>query len=98
MATITRTETRKRGIVGKFFLIIFWLFNAFMLYAMIVGLGGAGEVMNTATTDAERAGAAIGTAIGSSMLLMFWLSGAVILGLLVLFTPGKTIVTETVKD
>jgi hypothetical protein len=98
MPTIIRTETRKRGIIGKLFLLIFWLFNALMLYAMIAGLGGAGEMMTTAASDAERAGAAIGTAIGTGMLLMFWLAGAVILGLLVLFTPGRIIVTETVKD
>jgi hypothetical protein len=98
MATVTRTETKKRGILGRIFLLLFWIFNGLMFYAMIVGLGGAGEVINATTTEAERAGAAIGTAIGTGMLLMLWLAGAVILGLLVLLTPGKTIVTETVKD
>lgn len=95
MTTIVRTETRKRGFFGRSFLLLFWIFNGLMTYAMIFGLSGASEVISAATTDAERAGATIGTALGSGMLLMLWLAGAVILGLLVLLTPGKTIVTET---
>lgn len=98
MTTITRTETRRRGIIGRIFLWLFWLFNALMLVWMVGGLGAAGDVAGSASTEAEKAGAAIGTAIGATLILGIWMAGAVILGLLVLLTPGKTVVTETRAD
>lgn len=98
MATIVRTEKRKRGIIGKLFLILFWLFNILMLLWFVGGLISTSTHMATATSEAAQAGAAIGTAIGMGLILAIWAAGALILGLLVAFTPGKTIITETTKD
>lgn len=98
MATIVRTEQRKRGIIGKVLLLFFWLFNALMLWWLIAAFQISGEQLNAATSEAEKAGAAIGTALGTGMIIVAWAAGAIILGLLVLLTPGKTIVTETTKD
>jgi hypothetical protein len=98
VATITRTETRKRGVIGKILLWLFFLFNGLMVWWVIAGLGGTGEMMTTATSEAERGGMALGAAIGFGFIIVIWAAGAVILGLLVLLTPGKTIITESRKD
>lgn len=95
MTTVTRIERRKRGLFGWIFLILFLGFNAIMLFAFLAGLAGGGEHIASASSDAEQAGAAIGTAIGAGMLLSIWMMGAVILGLFVLLTPGKKIIVET---
>jgi len=73
--------------------ILFWGFNILMAVGLFGGLGGAGEVMNIAASDAEMAGAAIGTAIGARMILTVWVMGAVILGLMMFFTRGKKVIT-----
>lgn len=98
MAQIIRTETRQRGFFGKTALVVFWLFNALMAWSLIAGLGGAGEVAQGAATEAERAGAAIGTAIGAGMILAFWFLGAAVLGMMVYFSRGKVVVTETRRE
>jgi hypothetical protein len=54
-------------------------------------------MMSAATSEAERAGTALGATIGLGMVIGIWMCGAVILGLLVLLTPGKKIITETTK-
>ncbi len=89
-------ERRKRGFFGWIFLVAFWLFNAFMAFALFAGLSNVSNMSSTLTSDAERAGAAIGTTIGASMILGIWLAGAVILGLFVLFTRGTKII-ETIE-
>ncbi len=91
---VIRTETRKRGFFGHVFKWIFILFNVLMAWAFIQGMTGAGDVYNTAGSDAGRAGAAIGTALGVTMIFATWAAGAVILGLFVLFTRGKRIIVE----
>ena len=50
-----------------------------------VQIGHLAQGMNS---DAEKAGAAIGTTMGTGMLLMFWVFGVVILGALTYFSPG----------
>jgi hypothetical protein len=98
MATVTRTETHKRGFFGWIFLLMFWGFNALMLFAVIAGANGSAEQATALTSDAERAGHAIGTAIGFSMLLFLWAAGAIIFGLLSYFTRGKKVIVETIRD
>ena len=65
---------------------------------LVAGLGASGDAIQNAASEAEKSGAAIGTAIGAGIIIIVWAAGAVILGLLVLLTPGKTIITETRKD
>jgi Mn2+/Fe2+ NRAMP family transporter len=98
MSRTIRTERRKRGFFGWIFLILFFGFNAMMLYGTFAGLAGTGQQITAASSDAERTGAAIGTAIGVSMILVVWAAGAVILGLLVLLTPGRKVIVETVES
>ena len=60
-----------------------------MLWWLVSGTMGASEVMDSATSEAARAGAAIGTGIGVTMILIIWVIGAVITGLLALMTRPK---------
>jgi uncharacterized membrane protein len=97
MATrIIRTERRRRGFFGWLFLLVFLAFNLLMLLSVIAGLNAVSEGMAPAT-EAEKAGAAIGTAIGISMLLGIWAMCAFILGLFVLLTRGAKTVIETTE-
>lgn len=97
MATLTRTEIRKRGIFGWIMLILFWGFNALMALSLFAGLAATSETGAAAVSEAEKAGHAIGTAIGVGMIMSIWVSGAVILGLFVLFSRGKKIIIETTE-
>lgn len=98
MATITRIEKRKRGFFGWIFLTIFWLFNALMVCSLFAGINATSKKMALLTTEAEKAGGAVGTIIGVSMILLMWALGAAILGLFVMLTRGSKITVETSKD
>ena len=93
MPTIVRKETRKRGIGGK---IIKWLFIGFNLLMLIwlfsywSEIGGKFGNLN----EAEQSGAAVGTMLGTTVLMIIWGAGALILGLFVLLTRGKTVIVE----
>lgn len=95
MPVTRRIERRRRGFFGWLFLLFFLGFNALMLVATVSGLADTAETFQGMKTEAERAGAAIGTALGVGMILLFWAAGAVILGLLALLTRGGTVVVET---
>lgn len=61
---------------------IFW--TLLMFVAGVAGMTAAGNVVNSASSGAEQAGAAIGTAIGMSMIMGLWfvvLVGALVIGL-----------------
>lgn len=96
MTKTIQVEKRKRGIFGWIFLLIFWVFNAAMLTAVIVGMGGSAEHAATLSSEAEKAGAGIGMVLGLGMLLSVWVMGDIILGVLVLLTRGKKIITTEV--
>lgn len=98
MASVVRTETRKRGIVGWIFLLLFWAFNAFMAFAIFAGISGNAAKMEQLTTEAQKTAFGAGTALGVGMLVMVWAAGAVILGLFVLFTKGRKVIVETTVD
>lgn len=97
MATVVRREVRKRGFFGKVFLGIFWIWNALMAFGLVSGLVNVGK-SGMGTTDAERAGAAIGTALGVGMILWVWVLGAVIFGLLAFFSRGQKTIIETTES
>jgi hypothetical protein len=61
---------------------------------MITGMGAAGEASEHAVNEAERAGAAIGTGLGFMIILFIWALGDVVLGLFVLFTRRKKLITS----
>lgn len=79
----------KRGFFGKLVKWSFIGFNVLMAIWLIAGMGAATEGME-AMSDAEKAGTAIGTGIGAAMILVIWVFGDIILGLLVLFTRPKS--------
>lgn len=98
MAKTVQTEKRQRGVLGWIVLLVFLGFNALMLFATISGLGASSEAGAELTTDAEKAGAAIGTVIGLGMIMSIWVMGAGILGLFVLLTRGRKVITTEVVE
>lgn len=94
MARIVRTETRKRGILGKLAKWGFILFNVLMLVWLLSYWGSLGGMLNEQSSEASRAGTAVGGTIGTGVLVFFWLAGAVILGIMALLTRGKTVIVE----
>lgn len=79
----------KRGIFGKICLWLFYLYNLLMIVWLVAGMNAVSEKTATLATDAERAGAAIGTGLGITMILIIWVIGAVITGLFALLTRPK---------
>lgn len=79
----------KRGFFGKLIKWSFIGFNILMAIWLIGGMGAATDGMD-AMSEAERAGAAIGTGIGVALILGIWMIGDVILGLFVLLTRPKS--------
>lgn len=92
MATVQK-EVSDRSLMGKIFKWTFILFNVFMLIWFVSGMSAAGSLVGDAVNDAERAGATIGTTLAAGMMLTIWAVGDVILGLFVLFTRRKKLIT-----
>lgn len=86
----TQLRKPKRSFLGKIIKWIFILFNLLMIVWLVGGTMSAGEVLNSAASEAERAGAAIGTGLGVSMILGLWVIGDIIIGILVLLTRPKS--------
>ena len=80
----------KRTFFGKLVKYSFILFNLIMAYWIFAGLGGASEQYSELSSEAEKAGAAIGTGLGVMLIAGIWFVGDVILGLFVLFTRPKS--------
>lgn len=91
MGTVRR-EVSDRTVVGKIFKYAFIAFNIFMVFALYQGCSAAVDGMQQTATDAEAAGAAIGTALGVGTILFLWVVGDIILGMFVLFTRRKKII------
>ena len=79
----------KRGFFGKIFKFLFIAFNILMAVWLFSYFGVVSDVTKGASSGAEQAGAAIGGALGTGMLLFLWGIGDLILGLFVLFTRPK---------
>ncbi|WP_418219794.1 hypothetical protein [Bradyrhizobium icense] len=90
---IIRTEKRKRGFFGWLFLILFLLFNGLMV-AWLFSYWSAVLPMATTGSEAGRAGAAIGTTLGTGFIISIWTCGSIVLGLFVLFTRGRKVIVE----
>lgn len=86
MTTVT-IERRKRGVFGWFFALCFWGFNALMALWIYAGISQAAK--HASANQYEQAGYQIGTGVGVFALLVLWVIGAVILGLMMFFTRGK---------
>lgn len=90
----TLVQKRKRGVFGWLVAIVFWGFNLLMLAWLVSAFGLVGEQYSSATSNAARAGTAIGAGLGISMLLGVWLIGDLILGLIMYFTRGPLVTYE----
>ena len=98
MPQIVRTEREKRGFFGALFKWFLILFNVLMLIILVAGLANVGDLLDKAGSEAERAGAAVGTTLGIAIILFFWVVGTVILGMLALVTRGsKRVIIEEVS-
>lgn len=93
MTRIIRTEITKRSPIGIIIKWIFILFSLFMLFALVKGCAAVGDKVGVGS-EAEQAGTAIGATIGTGLVLSIWAAGALILGLLTLFTKGKKVIVE----
>lgn len=89
---VVRREVSDRTLIGKIFKWLFIIFNVLMLVALFRGCAAGSDVIVNAQTDAERAGAGLGTALGGGLIVMIWALGDVILGMFVLFTRRKKII------
>src|SRR5579862_3692056 len=95
---VIREEREQRGCFGWGLLILFWLFNDFMVYAVFGGLFNISRLA-PAADQAEQTGRAIGTGIGLWLLASVWVMGDLILGIPVLLTRGhRVMVEETPQD
>lgn len=79
----------KRSFFGKLVKWSFIGFNILMAIWLVGGMGAATEGIE-GMSEAEKAGAAIGTGIGAALILSIWVFGDIILGLFVLFTRPKS--------
>ena len=93
MVTIVRREIRRRGVFGHVFKWIFILFNILMLLWLVSYWNTVAPMLSQGSEPA-RAGSAIGATVGTGFLVFFWAAGALILGLLTMFTRGKLTVIE----
>ena len=84
-----KIRKQKRSFLGKIIKWAFILFNILMIACLYSGMHAATTQVHTATSEAAKAGAAIGTGIGGALLLGIWMAGDIILGFLVLFTRPK---------
>ena len=66
------------AVIFKYF---FFAFNLLMAFAMISGFAENADKLNSAS-EIEAAGAAVGTGLGAFLLLILWVMGDIILGLL----------------
>jgi hypothetical protein len=90
---IVQREVSDRTLFGKIVKWVFLGFNVLMLIWMVFAFAAVGDMNHQAVNDAERAGAAIGTGLGMTFLLFVWGVGDVILGLFVLLTRRKKLIT-----
>lgn len=88
-------ERRRRGFFGWIFLAIFIAWNALMILWLVSAIVSMGVLIESAATDAERAGSGIGAGIATTFILIIWAAGAIVTGLLAMVTRGgKTVVTR----
>lgn len=85
----TATKKPTRSFIGKLIKYSFIAFNILMLMWFVGGMSGSAEVIDSAQSEAEQAGAAIGTGIGAVFILFIWALGDLILGIPVLLTRPK---------
>ena len=88
-------EKRTRRVFGWLFLILFILWNALMMLALILMIQTTNNFMQAVNADAGSSAAAIGAESSFTFLIIVWALGSVVTGLLAFITRGnKTIATK----
>ena len=98
MVQVIRREVRKRGVFGKLLKFLFIAFNLLMLVWLVSYWVQVGSVFNTVNSDVGRTGVSIGATLGTSFIIFFWAAGAIILGLLTMFSRGSKILIEETTE
>jgi hypothetical protein len=80
----------KRSFFGKIVKWSFIAFNILIVIWLVASMNAASEGIQTMSSDAEQAGAAIGAGIGAIAIFAIWFFGDIILGLFVLLTRPKS--------
>lgn len=93
MTKILRTVKYVRGPIGTLLKWLFIGFNLLMFFMLFKYWGDVAPLVGTGSS-ASQAGAAIGSTIGTGIILMIWVLGTIILGIPVLLTKGKRIEIE----
>lgn len=78
-----------RSFFGRLIKWTFIGFNILMLYWLVFGIGEAAKIIELTTDEYEKTGAAIGTGIGAMLILVIWVIGDVILGIMTLLTRPR---------
>jgi hypothetical protein len=86
-------ERRKRGFFGWIMLIFFWLANGTMALWLFGTLAEWGK-MAKPMTEAERAGAGLGMAMGLGVIFSIWACVAIVTGLFAYMTRGRKEIIE----
>jgi hypothetical protein len=95
MSVTVQREVRKRGFFGKLMKLLFIGFNILMALWLFSYWGSAAQMMETADSEAARAGGAIGATVATGILMFIWAAGSIILGIAVLLTRGpRILITE----
>jgi hypothetical protein len=85
--------TRKRGFMGHFFRVIFYIWNALMLFWFVGYILTFKEFLGKADSAASQAGTAVGGVLGIGMIFIVWCVGLIVFGGLMLATRGKLVTT-----
>lgn len=85
----TSINEPRRSIFGIVVKWLFIAFNMFMALAMWNGMKATTATDVSSASDATLAGHAVGAELGVSFLLLTWVCGAVILGLLTIITRPR---------
>ncbi len=100
MAKLTKKQVVKhqRGFFGRVWQIIFWGFQALMIYSVFINVSAVGEVGSECSGEefsaACQAGVAIGGGIIATLGWFVWFLGTVILGIFMFATRGKQVVYD----
>jgi hypothetical protein len=84
----------RRGPVGWFFEIVFYLFNLIMAIELIVLIARSGDILAAAETELARGVAGFGAAARLGLLLLTWVAGDLILGSLTIISRGRKALIE----
>ena len=88
----------KTGFLGAIFRVLFWSWQALMVFWIVSYSSDVSPRLQAATNSAHHTGTVIGTTLALGSIFFFWLAGSVIFGLFVLFTRASKILIPLDAD